>query len=111
MTSTRQLFEDWYGSRTPWVLEREGDGPYALERTEDEWQRWRHVAELEREACAQACEALHDGAEQDRADQKADAAQGMKAQLARFQHASTVRLFNAGIRSCAAAIRNRKEQA
>ncbi len=59
-------------------------------------------------AAIKACEAHAEHEEEARALQRADAARGgdEKEELARLRHLSDVRLYNAGIRKCADAIRS-----
>jgi len=60
----------------------------------------------ERERCAAICEGLADRNEQATADQRSREAPDEKEQLARLRHWSTVSTYNAGMKNCAAAIRN-----
>lgn len=60
----------------------------------------------ERARCAAICEGLADRNEQATADQRSREAPDEKEQLARLRHWSTVSTYNAGMKNCAAAIRN-----
>lgn len=72
----------------------------------------REAMELERVACASACDALVDVKEEARIQQRVNEAlqQGDEEdQLQAMRHQLTVSTFNAGIKSCASAIRARSK--
>jgi hypothetical protein len=67
----------------------------------------RAITARERLACIAICEGLTDTKEQDRADAASRAATNQTDELSRLRHWSTVSTFNAGLKSAAAAIRER----
>lgn len=83
---------------------RHGDGQKVVQEIQ------REAVELEREACAAACDALVDTKEAARIEKRVnDVLQNgdEEDQLQAMRHQLTVSTFNAGIKSCARAIRAR----